>query len=205
MILPVACACAGIFARVLPAPLLFVAAIFGYRTLRKRAIPDNFGVVEEGKIYRSGRLSPRLLEKTIAKRGIRTIICFYVNEMSESECARFRSICDRHGVRVVSIAMPGDGTGGFDQYDLALDVLREPGGPPVLACCGRGVHRTGALVAAYRVLVQGRRFEEALKEMQKYGFRPRPYRYRGGEHPLVPHLKNYLSARTLTYDHEKHG
>ncbi len=178
------------------APALAIACILGYRAARKYFFADNFGVVEDGKIYRSGQLYPRRLEKIIAKHGIRTILHGHVPELSEQDANRFTSVIAEHGVKLVQILMPGDGRGNFEQYDEALAILRDRDNLPALVCCARGTHRTGAMVAAYRVLEQGWDGEDALKEMEQYRFRPRPHRYKGSEHPLVPHLREYFRVRT---------
>jgi protein-tyrosine phosphatase len=98
-------------------------------------------------------------------------------------------------VKMTPIIMPGDGRGSFEQYDTALKAMQNPDNLPLLVCCARGTHRTGAMVACYRVLDQKWEQEEAFKEMENYRFRPRPHRYKGGEHPLLPHLREYFCSR----------
>ncbi len=178
------------------APLLFAASIFGYRTARKYLLADNFGVVEEGKIYRSGQLYPRRLDKVISEYGIRTILHGHVPDLSERDEERFKAVCAKHNTRVIPIMMPGDGRGRFEQYDEALGILRNHENLPVLVCCARGTHRTGAMIATYRVLEQKWDVASALKELELYRFRPHPHRYKGGEHPLLPHMREYFRIRS---------
>lgn len=57
--------------------------------------------------------------------------------------------------------------------DEILDFLRIAGDPakqPVLVHCQHGADRTGVMVAAYRVVVQGWSKEDAIREMQGGGY-----------------------------------
>ena len=55
-----------------------------------------------------------------------------------------------------------------------LRMVTDPGNQPVFVHCHHGSDRTGAMIAAYRVVVQGWSKEEAIKEMTEggYGFHP---------------------------------
>jgi len=55
-----------------------------------------------------------------------------------------------------------------------LRVVTDPGNQPVFVHCHHGADRTGAMIAAYRVVVQGGSKEGAIKEMTEggYGFHP---------------------------------
>jgi len=55
-------------------PVIIIAGIYGYRTLRRYIVLDNFGVVEPNRVFRSGQLLPFQLEKVISKHHIKTII-----------------------------------------------------------------------------------------------------------------------------------
>ncbi len=159
---------------------------------------DNFGVVEPGRIYRSGQLRPAQLEKLIKRHKIKTIIKTNIPELSIPDMAREREVCRRHDVRVAALIMPGDGRGEFDQYDRALAWLRDRRNLPALVTCARGTHRTGAIVAVYRVLEQDWPVDRALAEMKAYRFDPGGRRGRA-EHPLSAHLRAYFKERL---DHE---
>jgi len=51
-----------------------------------------------------------------------------------------------------------------------LRVVRDPARLPVFVHCSHGADRTGAMVAIYRVVVQGWDKEEAIREMTEGGF-----------------------------------
>ena len=155
---------------------------------------DNFGTVEPGLIYRCGQLRPAHLEKLIKRYKIKTIIKTNIPELSLADMAREREVCRRHDVRVAALIMPGDGRGEFAQYDQALALLRDRRNLPALVTCARGTHRTGAVVAVYRVLVQCWPVDRALAEMEDYRFEPGGGRGRA-EHPLTAHLRAYFKER----------
>ncbi|MCA1808261.1 MAG: hypothetical protein LC725_02185 [Lentisphaerae bacterium] len=182
----------------LPVMLLLVAAalVVGWQ-IRRRLVLDNFGEVEAGIIYRSGQLTPAQLERLIKSRGIKTIIKTAIPELSLQDMAREQLICNRYNVRVVPLIMPGDGLGEYEQYDRAVELLMDERKLPALITCARGTHRTGAIVAAYRVRVQNWPVNRAMAEMENFRFNPyRSNRDHSGQHPLVEHLRGYFKTRT---------
>src|ERR1700722_772789 len=54
--------------------LIVAAPIAWHNGLKNQFFPKNFGVVEPGKIYRSGQISQRLIVPTLVDNGIRTIV-----------------------------------------------------------------------------------------------------------------------------------
>ncbi len=176
--------------------LLLLAGAAGWPVARRLLTWDNFGVVEPGWIYRSGQLQPSQLEKLIVRYQIKTIIKTNLPELPLPAMAREQAVCDRHNVKVVRLIMPGDGRGEFTQYDQALTWLRDRRNLPALITCARGTHRTGAVVAAYRVLLQHWPVRAALAEMERYRFDPGGQYGGGGEHPLLAHLRAYFKERT---------
>lgn len=174
------------------------AGIYAWRNVREYLFLDNFGVVEESTIYRSGALLPFQLEKVIEEYDIRTLLRLYEFELPASDIEAINEICVRNNVRQVPLILSGDGIAEFKSYDRAVAILRNSENLPALVCCARGVHRTGAVIAAYRVLAQNWPVSKALQEMEKYKFRPRRHRYGGEPHPLLPHLKEYFRERLAT-------
>jgi protein tyrosine/serine phosphatase len=162
--------------------ILIFMMFAGLKECRHHVFLDNFGTVVKGEVYRSGQLTAPQLERVIKRYGLRTVI------NTREEHARVdaeAATCRAHDVRMVRIAMPGDGRGEYAQYEEALRVLEDPNARPVLVHCARGTHRTGAVIAGYRVHVQGWEKEKALREMKRYRFDPR-------EHPLIQHLEPFL-------------
>ena len=66
-----------------------------------------------------------------------------------------------------------------------LKIATDPNSTPVFVHCKRGADRTGTMVAAYRVVVQGWPKEHAILEMTKGGFN-----YYPGFESLVEYIQN---------------
>lgn len=164
--------------------ILIFMMFAGLKECRHHVFLDNFGTVVKGEIYRSGQLTAPQLERVIKRYGLRTVI--NTREVGARIDAE-EAACREQDVRMVRIAMPGDGRGEYEQYIEALRILEDPDARPVLVHCARGTHRTGALIAAYRVRAQGWEKEKALREMKRYRFDPRG-------HPLVSHLEPFLDS-----------
>lgn len=165
--------------------ILLVVAVLGIKHGRHYVIVDNFGVVETGKVYRSGQLKPYQLEALIRDYGLKTVINTREEgapiELMDAEGA----VCESNGVDMIRISMPGDGRGTYAQYEQALAVLTDTNRLPALVHCARGTHRTGAIVASYRVRVQGWDADAAIAEMSDYRFKP-------DGHVLTEHLRPFL-------------
>ena len=57
-----------------------------------------------------------------------------------------------------------------EQFEKIIRAMSEPLNQPVYIHCALGQDRTGVVVAAYRMDVDGWSFEDAEKEMQSFGF-----------------------------------
>lgn len=62
-----------------------------------------------------------------------------------------------------------------------LKILSDPANHPVLVHCQHGADRTGTMVAAYRVAVEGWTMDEAIQELPRFGF-----------HSIWANLRKYL-------------
>jgi protein tyrosine phosphatase (PTP) superfamily phosphohydrolase (DUF442 family) len=69
------------------------------------------------------------------------------------------------------VHIPMSATGLHDDRVLeALRVMADPDNRPLMVHCRQGADRTGAMVALYRVVVQGWSKQKALLEMKEGGF-----------------------------------
>jgi|JI6StandDraft_1071083.scaffolds.fasta_scaffold62865_2 rhodanese-related sulfurtransferase len=84
-----------------------------------------------------------------------------------------------------------------DQDILAfLRVATNPAQRPVIVHCRHGADRTGTMVAAYRMVVQGWSADAALAEMQQGGF---------GYHPIWVNLKRRIAQLPVVQMRERLG
>lgn len=167
---------------------LLAAAGFAFKQYRHNIFMDNFGVVEPGRIFRSGQLTARQLEKLIAGKGIRTVLNLRDESESTPVMREESEVCLREGVRLIVIPMPGDGLADFEQLDQAFEGISDTNNYPLLVHCARGSYRTGAVVGAYRAAICGWPMERILDEMREHRFTSRD------DHPLIGHLEKYLQT-----------
>lgn len=140
-------------------------------------------VVDPGRVYRSGQMTAPGLANAVARHGIRTIINLQddhpdpdVNEgwllggtVTETE------LCRRLGVRYIHISpdllrqnpAPRERPRAIDQF---LKIMDDPDTYPVLIHCKAGHHRTGVLVAVYRMEYQGWDRRAAVHDAKVHGF-----------------------------------
>lgn len=136
--------------------------------VKDHVIVRNFGVVDEGKIYRSGRLTTATLTKVHDNQGIKTVIDFGAflhgseQDLLEEETAK------RLGMKRVVLSLYGDGTGNPNAYVEALKIMSDPVNQPVLVHCSAGAQRTGVAVILYRSLFENVPIETAYEESQQY-------------------------------------
>lgn len=141
--------------------------------------------VSPGQVYRSGQLTQVGFVDAVKRYGIRTII----NLQSEHpdpdvpksffnrETIKESEMCRQLGVKFVSIfphtiprrALTSQRPEAVDQF---LKVLDDPVSypRPLLIHCKAGLHRTGIMVAIYRMEKEGWSRDEAIREMKANGF-----------------------------------
>ena len=135
-------------------------------------VPKNFGVVAEGRVYRSGELTPAATETVVREHGIRTILDLGAHTLDTPEQAREEATAAALGVTYIRLALYGDGTGDPNQYARALRIMTDPAMQPVLVHCAAGSERTGCAVALYRTVVEGQNPDDALAETTNYRHDP---------------------------------
>lgn len=113
------------------------------------------------EIYRSGRISPEYLNR------FSTVICLENDkEFIEAE----EDYCWRHNIKYIRKPLSGFTRPTEEQLMGLLGtitILRRP----LLVRCRRGVDRTGFVIAAYRILVNGWDVERAYQECLDNGHR----------------------------------
>ena len=129
----------------------------------------NFGEVEAGRIYRSAAPSASDLRRYVTEYQLRTVLDLrddVVPPPPPIDGVAFRRIpLDDHGpVDVASV-------------EAAVAMLADHSAQPILLHCEGGRHRTGLVVAVYRVRYCGWTGEEARREADRFGM----YRYRHDE------------------------
>lgn len=173
-------------------PLVLIALIAGgitwwYAGLRNYFIPDNFGVVEPGKIYRSAQIHRRILRQTLLDNNIKVIVDLS-QEDSPDALAEKQIAADLGIERIAIPGLNGKGVGDPSAYPEAIRAIVNANrqGKPVLVHCQSGAQRTGGTIAIYRMLVQGRDEAQAFAEAREFHYRP-------SQNPhLLPFIEQHL-------------
>jgi protein tyrosine/serine phosphatase len=162
---------------------LFVAAILigipaGYAHYRHTQ-SRNVRVVEPEILYRSGQLSKAGLERLIHDHGIRTVISLRdSDDPSVPPPDRHEEhFCEKQDIKFVRVTPKS----WWPEYDgpppaekgvaTFLKVMDDPANYPVLLHCFAGTHRTGAMVAIYRMEFNHWSNDEALAELRNGGYK----------------------------------
>lgn len=142
---------------------------------------DNFGVVD-GHIFRGGQ--PGKGDYTaLAAIGVNTIIDLRADSKSSA-----RHDAEAAGLRYINIGIEGHGTPTNAQASAFIAAVNDPANGVVFAHCAGGRHRTGSMIAAYRMSQDGWTLDQAYNEMLGYDF------YTGGGHGgFKKFVENYAS------------
>jgi tyrosine-protein phosphatase SIW14 len=155
-----------------------VAVPLAYRVGQDRRY-RNLHVVEEGRLYRCGQLTPEGFERVVRELRIGTVVSMRETkrENQEYEDGFEEEICRRLGVRYerfgyLDWSAPDGGRPAMANIDKFLDLFEnEDAKKPVLVHCFAGIHRTGVHVAAYRIDKHGWTNAEAMEEIRWMGTR----------------------------------
>ncbi len=181
----------GIVALIAAVPLLH--KVNRVRTVR------NLRTVEPGEFYRSGQMSPDAFERAVRERDIRTVFSIREGTISSiKQTDEFeRPFCEATGRKFHRLPQPNwesddAGTPGAEVVRQFLALLEDPVATPrpILLHCFAGEHRTGAMVAVYRMEYSGWRNDEAIEEMTAVGNLRTTY-----AKSLLSYLGNYTPLR----------
>lgn len=125
----------------------------------------NFAVVAPG-IYRGAAPTAQGL-RTLKAMGVRTVIDLRIEKKGQEEEAKAAAAL---GLTRVRIRM-GREAPTRKQVAQFLALVDAAPGAPVFIHCQHGADRTGAMVGIWRVTRQGWSFDQAWKEMRRYGFK----------------------------------
>jgi protein tyrosine/serine phosphatase len=124
---------------------------------------ENFGKVND-HIYRGGQ--PKGDDyRRLGVIGIKTIL----DLRGDSEPSA-RSLTEEAGMRYINLPMTPKQYPQPDAAQRFLEIVNDQSNWPVYVHCAGGRHRTGAMIAAYRITVDGWDLDRSYQEMKDYGF-----------------------------------
>jgi protein tyrosine/serine phosphatase len=157
--------------------------------VRNKVFPKKFGVVEQGKLYRSGQIDKGLIDEVLERNKIGVVIYMAPDESHRADVVAEIDACKRRGVERINLPLNGKGVGDAMMYPRALAAIKkaEGEGKPVLVHCAAGAQRTGGVTALYRLFVQNKPMPEVMKELYSYGHDP------DGNPELIPFLNEHMN------------
>ncbi len=174
--------------------ILSVAAVIAFciywdTSLRHDFFPRNWGMIENGVLFRSGQLSPALIERTLAEHHIKTILFMSGDKVWQPDIAAELSATKKLGIERLNLPLGGDGTGPVHYYATAVSIMAKnaKAGVPTLVHCHTGSQRTGGAVVYYRIFVDGWTGQQAYDELIAYGHNPH------SNPELVPYLNTNMA------------
>jgi protein tyrosine/serine phosphatase len=132
-------------------------------------LADNFREVEPGRIYAGGYQFPIPLARVIDRHQIKTVVS--LREGDDSYDADEREVLDARGVKFVRVIIPYKVADAerIARVEQAIAAITDPANQPVFVHCWAGCHRTGAVVAIYRVSRCGWTEQAARDELVEWG------------------------------------
>jgi len=131
---------------------------------------DNFGQVNE-HIYRGSQPNGSGFRQ-LASIGVKTIL-----DLREDAEHSAKSDAERAGLRYINLPLVDKRYPQADAADKFLEIVNDHANWPVYVHCAGGRHRTGAMIAVYRMAVDHWNVDQAYNEMKQYDF----YTSRGHE------------------------
>lgn len=153
---------------------LFAIAIVRESVFNVRS--HNFGIVNDGEIYRSAQPSQQFLNRLIKKHRIKTIVTF-ISSIPDFEI----KAAELHSIKIIHLKMSV--LKGPSEKDVKefLKVVNDKTNYPTLVHCSVGSDRTGLMVAIKRIEIDGWSVKEAKRELVYYRnaplFIPMPSRF----------------------------
>jgi protein-tyrosine phosphatase len=150
--------------------LIIGPVIFAEREVAHRR---NFRVVEDGILYRSGRMTEDALKRVINDFGIRTVISLRDGTTAPDQAEE--AFCNNQELNFVRIppSVWGD-LGGEPPAEEGVrkfrEVMSDRRNYPVLLHCLAGIHRTGIFTAIYRMEFDHWSNDQAMQEMRSCGY-----------------------------------
>ena len=100
---------------------------------------------------------------TLKAMGIRTVIDMRTSESEKKQV-------EAAGMKAVAVPVEMSRDGLKEKVEKIVALMADPANQPVFVHCRHGQDRTGIVVAAYRLQVEGWPLAEAEAEMQAFGF-----------------------------------
>ncbi len=137
---------------------------------RDRVFPKRFAVVHDGMLFRSGQLTDAVVERTWRRNGIEVVINLGEDKPNRPHQEAARRAASELDIDRDLFSLQGDGTGKPATFAAAIGRIREAqlAGQPTIVHCMAGKHRTGMVIAMYRILYDDWSADRAWNELLSF-------------------------------------
>lgn len=123
----------------------------------------NFGSVNE-HIFRGGQPEEEEYEQ-LAANGIKTVI-----DLRDDAKSKARKLAEGAGMKYINLRLDDKVPPTMQESNLFLGLVNDRANWPIFVHCAGGRHRTGVLVAVYRMEIDGWNAGQAYEEMKDFKF-----------------------------------
>lgn len=143
----------------LTAVLLAPTSFYAWRS----CVAHNFGVLEPGRVYRSGQLPAAALSATVRDRKIKTVLNLRGSNPDQAWYRAERRAASTGGATLVDVAMSSCQWMSREQLRAVVRVL-DTSEYPLLIHCQQGAERTGWVSAVATLLQPGTTLDDAERQ-----------------------------------------
>ena len=171
--------------------LAFTAVVCAQEARRDAPIKiKNFGQMDE-RFYRGAQPKDEEDYKALAALGVKTVV-----DLTAEPKPYEQSLAEAAGMRYLHIPMADKKYPTDEAVRTFLRFASDPGTGKFFVHCAGGRHRTGSMIAVYRMTHDGWTLDQAYDEMLKYDF------YTSGGHggfkTFVEDYARHLAANATT-------
>jgi protein tyrosine/serine phosphatase len=160
---------------------------------------DNFHVVSDGRVYRSGQMSARTLADTIQRRGIRSVVNLRGASPRDDWYRAETNTTGQFGVQRLDYGLSAGREVSDSEIQSIMEFLRRAPKPVLIHCQG-GADRTGLISAIYLYTIEGNTPNVADRELTVfYGHIPHlHWRYSVAmDHSFWRYVSNHTAQTEL--------
>lgn len=124
---------------------------------------ENFGQVND-RLYRGAQPEAEEYQE-LATLGIRTVLDLRADAKKDA-----RANAERAGLRYINLPLKNKSYPEADAAKRFLEIVNDPANGAIYVHCAGGRHRTGSMIAVYRMDIDHWTIEQAYDEMKQFDF-----------------------------------
>ena len=180
--------------------LIVAACLFAVEQLWRHTydylLPEQFAVVEDGKIYRGAWQMTWPMKRIVRQHDIKTVVAL-AHPPESSWVKQEKALAEQMGVRFVHVPIVDDRDDEesellYNRIEEAAAEIANPANQPVYFHCHHGINRASMVHMAYRMLYEGYTLDEAEAEIaSQFGLKE------VNKGPDYRHMRGFYTARVL--------